>query len=670
MNPYGPFGNMMPYSNFHGMNLDWVIQIAKDFLDQYSHIQETITDGEDAIDTKVTEGQEALAAKAEELEGLLDQWYNTHSEDIADALTQAVADFGTAAAAEAARVIETIPEDYTTLSNNVTRLLSDAVRSGRTIITNENLSSLVVSGDMNDLVEDPFVYYCNGLTAGVHQPVTTMTGMLMIFKYSNSPIGVCQLYVGNDGVMAYRNSHGSSDNPSWDDWSIIDVPYYMKSGYSQINESTYDDIMESGDFNNLYADNAIYYCHNLESAAHQPVGTMSGMFMVFKYRPASSVGLMQIYFGNDGQVFYRTSHGSSLYWDRWRQVGMNISDYTVRIFRKVVCCGDSYTAGYIVDTQDNVNRYNEAYAWPATMARITGNTYVNCGVSGANSAQWLTNQRGLAAAQLSGKAQAYIIGLGLNDSSDDVGRHLDLGTTADIGQDVDTYYGRYSQIIREMALISPSAHIFCTTIPGPTAAQEGYNTAVADIVTAYAETYDVYLVDLDAYRDMFRVASITGDKRSGHYTSIGYEQFGEILTRLISRVINSNLSKFIDVNLIPFESSPAQSAIQVILDNNTATPITFSNTYVSATGKYYQLSDGDVVFSIFIRMKANVTSGVNNILTGLPVPGNTNVMFYEHDIGDVIRPDRYLSYTTGWRLNNKHTSGDYCFFYGKYTPSV
>ena len=50
MNPFGPFGNMMPYSNFHGMNLDWVIQIAKDFLDQYTSIQQVITEGEESLE--------------------------------------------------------------------------------------------------------------------------------------------------------------------------------------------------------------------------------------------------------------------------------------------------------------------------------------------------------------------------------------------------------------------------------------------------------------------------------------------------------------------------------------------------------------------------------------------------------------------------------------------
>lgn len=130
MIPNGPFGDRFPYTNFHGINLDWVIQIAKDFLDQYTHIQDTID-----------QGLSDLEAKATELEGLLDAWYTEHSEDIADQLTQALADLGdwytthvgyldqyvddsiaafnTAAAAKAAETIASIPGDYTALYNQV-----------------------------------------------------------------------------------------------------------------------------------------------------------------------------------------------------------------------------------------------------------------------------------------------------------------------------------------------------------------------------------------------------------------------------------------------------------------------------------------------------------------------------------------------------------------------
>lgn len=120
--PNGPFGNMMPYSNLHGMNLDWVIQIAKDFLDQYTHIQDIISQGETSLDNKTQEGLASLTAKKDQLEGLLQAWYNTHSSDIANQLTQALADFETTASSIAATVIGTIPADYSALSAKVNQI--------------------------------------------------------------------------------------------------------------------------------------------------------------------------------------------------------------------------------------------------------------------------------------------------------------------------------------------------------------------------------------------------------------------------------------------------------------------------------------------------------------------------------------------------------------------
>ena len=120
-----------PYTNFHQLNLDWIIKIAKDFLDQYTNIQQTITQGLEDLDTKATE-----------LQALLDAWYEEHSQDIANQLADALQDlntwytthqgyldqyltdsisaFNTAADAKAATTIASIPDDYTALSNSVT----------------------------------------------------------------------------------------------------------------------------------------------------------------------------------------------------------------------------------------------------------------------------------------------------------------------------------------------------------------------------------------------------------------------------------------------------------------------------------------------------------------------------------------------------------------------
>jgi len=135
----GAFGENFPYSNFHDLNMDWIIKIAKDFLDQYTHIQQIISDGETNISNLTTEGLEQLQEKADALKELLQEWYNEHSNDISeelanalaniqttltDALANAISTFNTQATTKGIEVIESIPDDYTELSNAVTELIN------------------------------------------------------------------------------------------------------------------------------------------------------------------------------------------------------------------------------------------------------------------------------------------------------------------------------------------------------------------------------------------------------------------------------------------------------------------------------------------------------------------------------------------------------------------
>ena len=132
----GAFGEGFPYTNFHELNMDWIVKIAKDFLDQYTNIQQTIT-----------EGLEGLDNKAEELETLLQEWYDTHSEDIANQLADAlqdmndwyaqhqgyleqylqdsIDDFNDAADLKASTTIASIPAEYTEVANNALTALNE-----------------------------------------------------------------------------------------------------------------------------------------------------------------------------------------------------------------------------------------------------------------------------------------------------------------------------------------------------------------------------------------------------------------------------------------------------------------------------------------------------------------------------------------------------------------
>ena len=118
-----------PYADLQQLNLDWIIKIAKDFLDQYTSIQQIINNGLTALDEKTAQGIADLDVKAEEIENLLNAWYTEHSEDIANALSNALLElsteltntiqaFNTAADEKAAQTIASIPSDYTTFFDN------------------------------------------------------------------------------------------------------------------------------------------------------------------------------------------------------------------------------------------------------------------------------------------------------------------------------------------------------------------------------------------------------------------------------------------------------------------------------------------------------------------------------------------------------------------------
>ena len=167
--------------------------------------------------------------------------------------------------------------------------------------------------------------------------------------------------------------------------------------------------------------------------------------------------------------------------------------HTSRIFKKVCCVGDSYTAGYIVDSEGTVHQNNEDYAWPHYMSSITGNNYINCGVSGATSKTWQERNGGLDKATETGVVQAYLVGLALNDADSTIG--LTVGSSSDIGTENNTYYAQYSKVLRKLNEISPKAKIFVMTVPDNSAKYTPYNNAIREIANNY-NNLNVHVLDL------------------------------------------------------------------------------------------------------------------------------------------------------------------------------
>ncbi len=271
---------------------------------------------------------------------------------------------------------------------------------------------------------------------------------------------------------------------------------------------------------------------------------------------------------------------------------------TCSIFHRVCCIGDSATSGHIDygyasdgTLQVGVRlRRNEEYAWPAYMAKITGNEYINLGISGATALSWLecaefdaekktievetswSDKDPVSGNLVHGSfettvkntdgIQAYIIGLGMNDTvlekTDEAGNtteKLPLGKPEDIGTDAETFCGSYSKLIEKIHEVSPRAKIFVQTMhENMTDSRYDYNEAIKYIANYYSTREDdpisVHVLDLYQYRECYDAYSIDDDKLGGHWTAISYQQFAEILCRVWSEYINTHLSDFQDVHLI------------------------------------------------------------------------------------------------------------------------
>ena len=77
------FGEKMPYTNFHDLNLDWILKTVRDFEDHYSEISEAIEDGKSQLEEKTTIEEGKIEAKSDaEQENI-----SEHADDEKDAIS-------------------------------------------------------------------------------------------------------------------------------------------------------------------------------------------------------------------------------------------------------------------------------------------------------------------------------------------------------------------------------------------------------------------------------------------------------------------------------------------------------------------------------------------------------------------------------------------------------
>ena len=458
--------------------------------------------------------------------------------------------------------------------NNINK---EAIKTSNIIITTSNYNENLSDANNAQSGLNYFLHY--GITEEMvaNLPEYGKFANLVTFHYSRSNNhGKFQLFVTEDSFY-WRDEQGEGQIQNWNAWNKV----LKSTDLNDLNNNMNNSVIKSSqmfilttNYTNYLtdADNAqnglnyfIHYGITEEMVANLPEYGKFANLVTFHYSRSNNHGKFQLFVTEDN-MYWRVERGEGQAqgWNKWNKIitqndidtlEYNLNKTTSKIFKKVVCCGDSYTSGHIKLSGGETVATNENFAWPHYMSTLTGNKWENCGSSGATVLTWQTAERGLPKAKTVGKTQAYVIGLMINDTSDTYG--VPLGTIDDIGTEAQTYYGGMSKIIRELNLISPKAKIFVNTCPKTGTKYTQYNQAVRDIVNQYKDTYPVFCIDLEAKKDLYSLSSLTSDAVNGHYTAIGYEQFAEIYNYILSDYINNHISDFQDVYEIEYDEETA-----------------------------------------------------------------------------------------------------------------
>ena len=320
-----------PYTNLHNLNLDWMIKIAKDFLDQYTHIQELIDNGIVSIDEKTQESLQALENEKDRLEGLLDDWYTTHSNDIADQLATALTDFGTYASnvqttvlfnieTKGRETLASIPEDYTELSNAISGIVhhDEFVNSheAQTFDVPVGCTCAFIHSNGDIQMQSNFRY----TPIGGNQFYTLNT-LPNKNEALLTDIGCTQLQLGgyvNSGYIIWFNDKITANKFTvYGVMSVNNEPNKLSNANSCILNKLY----------RIYANNSNGWPANMPFSYTAPT---SGYLLTTKYIWGEQVGssttleyINQVYMNDSFKALYqRTKSGDA--WGDWAEIGKQL----------------------------------------------------------------------------------------------------------------------------------------------------------------------------------------------------------------------------------------------------------------------------------------------------------------------------------------------------------
>lgn len=589
----GAFGENFPYSNFHDMNMDWVIKIAKDFLDQYTHLQETINTG-------LTD----LENKANDLEALLQAWYDTHSEDIANQLAKALNDlnawydehknyldqtftenialFNQRAEAKAAETIATIPSDYTALSNRVTSL-QNTVTAQNLFKASEGTANSYVKYDSGNTPS------LSGCIASAFIPVFNTQKVLLIdyiTQYASPDVRGLAFYDSNKEYLSGFQYDGQNTP------IMLSVPanaYYIRITTDTTHAGSLCKLVAFSDptmiegLISAMADtygNAFNSAHAIQNLIINYTNGNSNSFNGGRVSQPITVKpktpfLLKDYItpynrpDNRGMAFYdlTDTYVSGIQYDgtgnnilgvvpdnaafvritsdtnRYESCKLILFDEHEHVnilpaFNHITCIGDSLTYS-LVYTSANTNR--QAYnPYPAVIEKLTGTPTENISHSGANCIYiWQNFFNDL----VSRPNQLFIIYLATNDGLTDT-----MTTDAPYGTEymtwANTNTGCYTKLARHCLGLGKVVLV----LPWANSGQAGVSDLeiTQRVIRQVGARFNIPVVDpINLADNKYHMYPDLSGRNVVHMNDLGYTAFAEVLMEKISSMSDMNLRRLI-----------------------------------------------------------------------------------------------------------------------------
>ena len=560
------FFNKYPYTDFHELNLDWVLETIKQLVadweeyhtsltGEWNDMQEDWHDVEGAwislknyvenyfanlnVQTEINNKLDEMASDGT-LDAILLPYFNAYKNDINNIVSgqnnritvlenrmDTFASLPDGSTAGNAELLDIRVPAAGFNGNNVYDSAGNAVR-GQIVelqgITMEMLgyfgnyasANSKGYGDLNDLPTGSIITYGFSDAQMLNTPSQTFSGTVVTFGGYRSIgqfAGQIAFYAQSQQI-AIRSRYAN-----WNNWYILGeettaerimqlIGYY--GNYASANSRGY------GDLDNLPIGSVITYGFSDVQLLHTPATTFSGTVVTFGgYKSIGQFAGQIAFYAQSQRIAIRSRYAN---WNDWYEINdipSNNSAY--KSLKDFVACGDSLTVSL---SYQQAGVYANVKSWANYIADDCGSSALIKAQGGLTTAAYLSST--LYTDAVADTRDYAFIFLGTNDANNSV--------------DIATFTQNYSDIIT--GLLTNHKFVLCISLIDQIspAGRETYNAAIE---TLCANNSRAFYVDANKYNSM-----LNGYTNWGHCSAAGYAVLSEMIERAINHTILGNSSYF------------------------------------------------------------------------------------------------------------------------------